>query len=238
MKMIFVIPGIVILFAGIILLSSSSALGLVAGFTGMSTTNTISSPPEKLVVVPYGNFTSIEATIPQRGTLSLELSMNPAGLNIFVMNQGNFTMFMKNETSFPIKSLFNVSSPTSLSFPNGNTANQTYYFVIQNNIPGKETSDVLIHYVITSEVASSITSYIPLIAVVIGLALIVLGGLPTRNDKPEEIIQRSSLSSAPLGTKKQQAGASPQAVTRSCKFCGAKMQSNEFFCSSCKRAQG
>lgn len=227
MKMILAIPGAVIVVLGVILLSSPTILGQLAGFTGMSTTNMISAPPDKLVVVPYGNFTFFEATIPQQDTLSATFKMNPVGLNIFVMDQGNYTLFTKNETAYPAESLLNVSSSASLTETyNSHWPNDTYYFVIQNNSPAKQTSDVLIHYTITSTSVSSYVSYIPLIVVVVGLALLVVGGLPKRT-KSDLVVQ------------KPQAGVSPaQVMTRPCKFCGATMRVNETFCPSCKRAQG
>jgi hypothetical protein len=234
--MVLAIPGAVIVIVGVLLLTSPSILGLFAGYTGMSTTNTISPPLDKLVVVQYGNFTSFEATIPPRGTLSATFKSNPAGLNIFVMDQGNYTLFKENETAYPAESLLNVSSSASLTETyNSHWPNDSYYFVIQNNSPAKQPSDVLIHYTITSVSVSSVVSYIPLIAVVVGLALLVVGGLPGPT-KSDIAVQKPRMQ---MSTATPQARVSPaQTTTRPCKFCGATMRMNETFCPSCKRAQG
>jgi hypothetical protein len=236
MKMVLAIPGAIIVVFGVLLLSTPSILGQVAGYTGLSTTNTISPPLDKLVVVQYGNSTFFVATIPKQGTLSATFKSNPAGLNIFVMDQGNYTLFHENETAYPAVSLLNVSTSASLTETyNSHWPNSTYYFVIQNNSPAKQPSDVLIHYTITSVSVSSVVSYIPLIVVVVGLALLVVGGLP-KGTKPDLVVQKPRMQ---MSTANLQAGVSPaQVTTRLCKFCGAAMHVNETFCPSCKKAQG
>ena len=66
------------------------------------------------------------------------------------------------------------------------STNVTYYFVIQNNSPAKQLSDVLLHYAITAPTSSlSGEMYYALIPVIIGIALIALGVLPKA--KPEVI---------------------------------------------------
>ena len=136
MKVIYVIPGVMILLVGMFFLYSPGAFGQVAGFAGVQTTTTISSPPNRLIVIPYGNFSSFSVSIPEKGMVTSTFTMDPKGLNIFVMNPGNFTMFTKNQSAFPIISLLNASSPASLDLTNNQAStNATYYFVIQNNSP-------------------------------------------------------------------------------------------------------
>jgi hypothetical protein len=165
--------------------------------------------------------------------------MDPKGLNIFVMNQGNFTLFMKNQSAFPIRSLLNASSPASLDLTNNQAStNVTYYFIIQNNSPSRQTSDILLHYTITSQTSLGGEMYYALITVIIGIALIALGMFP--KSKPEVI-------PPPLPQQGQQQVSTFQQTTTqtqperpvlyACKFCGATMNPSELFCPSCQRSQ-
>jgi hypothetical protein len=243
MKVIYVIPGVVILLVGMFFLYSPSTFGQVAGYAGVQTTTTISSPPDRLIVVPYGNFSFFSVSIPDKGTMTSTFDMNPPGLNIFVMNQGNFTLFTKNQSAFPIRSMFNVSSPASLKLTyNQASTNVTYYFVIQDNNPAKQSSDVLLHYTITSQVSLSGVMYYTLILVIIGIALIALGALP--KSKPKEILpppmpQQKQQPQPQVSTIQQTAAQTPptRPVICACKFCGATMNPNELFCPSCQRSQ-
>ena len=80
-------------------LYSPSAFGQVAGFAGVQTTTTISSPPNRLIVIPYGNFSFLQRLDSREGYGDVDIHDGPQGLNIFVMNQGNFTMFTKNQSA-------------------------------------------------------------------------------------------------------------------------------------------
>ena len=243
MKIIYVVLGVVILLVGMFFLYSPSTFGQVAGFVGVQTTTTISSPPDRLIVVPYGNFSSFSASIPEKGTVTSTFTMDPPGLNIFVMNQGNFTLFTKNQTAFPIRSLLNASSPASLMLTNDQgSTNATYYFVIQNNSPTKQLSDVLLHYAITSPTSSlSGEMYYALIPVIIGIALIALGMLPKKKPEvlppppPQQEQQPQPQVSTIKQTTAQTSPSRPAVYT--CKFCGVTMNPSEQFCPSCQRSQ-
>ena len=83
MKIIYVVPGVVILLVGMFFLYSPSTFGQVAGFVGVQTTTTISSPPDRLIVVPYGNFSSFSASIPEKGYCDFDIHHGPAGAKHF-----------------------------------------------------------------------------------------------------------------------------------------------------------
>lgn len=233
MKRIYVIAGVAVLLVGLVLLSSSTMLGQVAASIGMQTTTTVSNPPSKLIVIPAGNYSYFTATIPKDGSVASTFTMSPAGLNIFVMNQSSFESFAKNGTGFTIKTLLNQSSPVSLSLTNDAASNETYFFVIQNNIQAKQSSDVLVHYEITSKSVWSETQYLPYIIVVIGLALIAFGTLPIR--KTEKFSTPPPMQVAPASI--QPVSSKSTSITTACKFCGAAMSQTETFCPACKKSQ-
>lgn len=233
MKRIYVIAGLAVLLVGLLFLSSTTVLGQVATSIGMQSTITVSNPPDRLIVVPAGNYSYFSAMVPNDGSVASTFTMIPSGLNIFVMDQSNFTMFEKNESAFTIKSMLNQSSPISLSLTNHAAANETYYFVIQNNIASKQASDVLVHYEVTSKTIWPEAQYLPYVIVVIGLSLMAFGMLPIRRTK--------MISAQPLRqvTPDSYKPAISQAatLTTDCKFCGATMSQNETFCPSCKKSQ-
>lgn len=233
MKRIIIIAGGAVLLVGLVLFSSNAVLGQVAASIGMQTTTTVANPPNKLIVIPAGNYSYFSATVPKDGTLASTFTMSPSGLNIFVMNPSNFATFQKNDSAFTIKSFLNQSSPVSLSLTNDAAASETYYFVIQNNIPARQASDVLVHYEITSKSVWSETRYLPYIIVVIGLVLIAFGMLP--NSKNEKMPTHPPMRVA--SPSYQSVPSEVPSVTNVCKFCGATMSPTETFCPACKKSQ-
>lgn len=182
--MALVLPGVVILLIGMFFLYSPGTLDQVVGFAGVTTTTTVSSPPDILVVVSYGNYSYVAVTIPPNDTITSTFNLDPAGLSIFVMNNGNFTLFKADQSTSPVSSKLNASSPVSITLTNKQlSSNDTYYFVIQNNSPARQASDVVVHYTITSQVNFSEGSNLPLIPIILGLALMVIGGLPIWRSK-------------------------------------------------------
>lgn len=232
LKRIYVIAGAAALLAGLLFLSSGAILGQVSAAIGMQTTTTIADPPDKLMLIPPDNYSYFSATVPEHGILASTITMVPAGLNIFVMDRSNFTMFEKNQSAFTIRSILNQTSPVSLSLTNDAAVNETYYFVIQNDIPAKQTSDVLVHYYVTTKTVWSEALYLPYIFVVIGLALIVYGSLSFRR-KVVAVAQGDQVKSA----QHQQATSQVPSVATVCRFCGAEMSATQFFCPSCKKSQ-
>lgn len=182
--MTLVVPGVLILLVGMLILYSPSTIGQVAGLAGAKTTSTVASPPDILMIVPYGNFSSLAIKIPPNDTMTSTLSMDPAGLNIFVMDSANFSSFKSSQIASPISSKLNASSSVSITLTNNqHSSNNTFYLVVQNNGPAKQVSDVIVQYTITSQINFGVNSNLPLIVVIIGLALIVAGGLPIWRSK-------------------------------------------------------
>ena len=233
MKRIYVIAGVAVLLVGLLIFSSSAVLGQVAGSIGMQTTTTVSNPQDKLIVIPAGNYSYFSATVPKDGSVSSTFTLNPPGLNIFVMGHSNLATFEKNGSGYTIKSLFNQSSSVSISLTNNGSENETYYFVIQNNILSKQSSDVLVHYEITSKSTWPEAQYLPYIIVVLGLALIAFGTLPVR--KTQKISTPPPMRVTPPSY--QPVTSQVASVTNVCKFCGATMSPTETFCPSCKKSQ-
>jgi hypothetical protein len=245
MKMIFVIPGVLLLVVGLFFLYSPGTLGQVAGLAGAKTTTTVSSPPDKLIVVPYGNTSFLAVPIPPNDTISASFKLDPPGLNIFVMNQANFTLFMGKQAASPIESLLNASSPASLTLTNSMpSVNDTYYFVVQNNVATKQSSDVIAHYTITSQVPLGGVGQLPYIPIILGLALIIVGAFPKIERKPKTppplpVKKDQEVPKVPPVTQPLPAQVAQPAVptVKKCAYCGAKMSANDIFCPSCKRAQ-
>lgn len=182
--MLLVIPGVLILLVGMFFLYSPSTLNQVVEFAGMNTTTTVSSSPNILSVVPYENYSYIAVSIPPNDTITSTFTMDPAGLSIFIMNSGNFTLFKDDQPTAPISSDLNASSTASITLTNSRLgSNNTFYLVIQNNSPARQASDVVTHYTITSQVSFSGEANLPLVPVILGLALIVVGGLPIWRSK-------------------------------------------------------
>lgn len=232
LKRIYIVAGAVVLLVGLSFFSSSAILGQVSAVIGMQTTTTIADPPDRLILISPGNYSYFSATVPMRSTLASTITMLPAGLNVFVMDQSNFTMFEKNQSAFMVRSMLNQTSPALLSLTNSAGTNETYYFVIQNNSPTKQASDVLVHYVVTTKTVWSETAYLPYIFVIIGLAMIVYGTLSFRR----KVIAVAQPDQVSLGQHRQMTSQGPS-IANACKFCGAKMNMTETFCPSCKKSQ-
>jgi hypothetical protein len=226
LKLIFAVPGIIILIVGAYLAYSPASLSQVSNQLGFSTSqNTVDRTI--LVSVRPGNYSSLAVVLSPPDTMTASLRSDPPGTDVLLMDQGNFSKYVANNGSsvsiYPA-SLVNVSTYTLIFNDPGSAGN--YYLVFQNP-QSIRTTDVLVHLTLSSATTVSYASYIPIIIALIGLILFAIGLISRKKTGSSEEIKFAS-----------RADVKPVANgTTACRYCNASMNRGQIFCPSCKKSQ-
>ncbi len=181
MKNIYAIPGAILMIAGLLLIAGfSSYLGQGLNYVGVSNQQTVfdngNTPYPSEQWGRLNNY-GINFTMKSNDVMAATIQANPKGIDVLVMNQGNFSKFesLNGGTGsvyiYP-ESEFNVSS-TSVSFTAPVPGNYSLVF----RTPQAIGADVEVHLTITRTVTTEDQNYLPYVIVLIGIILLAIGVL-------------------------------------------------------------
>jgi hypothetical protein len=220
------VPGIIIFLAGVYLVFTPTILVQGSNQLGFSTSQNIVDR-DVLVSIRPGNYSSLSVPLYPQQTITANVSSNPPGTDVLLMNQGNYSEYVATNGSlvsiYP-ESLVNVSTYTLFFNYPGSTGN---YYLVFRNPQSSQTTDVLVQLTVSSEAALSYLAYISVIIVGIGLIFLVIGALSGKKKESSKKTSHSSRSEA------------LQIVdsTTKCRYCNASMNRGDMFCPSCKKSQ-
>ena len=219
MRRSLLVIGVLLILAGFYVLNEGvQILVPIAELTGLTSQVQTESPivPPTLLSVPPGNYTflpvNLQAGVTAKGALQVG---NGQAIALYVMDDQNFVLWKKGQPSTII-----LARPTAISynFTLPSQAAGTYYFVFDNQDTTKKVVIFSLSVQESSTVLNPVVNYAGYELFVLGLLLFVIGARTGRS-KP----------------KYEEAKVADTGVR--CRFCGARLATNETFCSKCGRAQ-
>jgi hypothetical protein len=206
--------GLLLIFAGFFVLNQGTQTFIpIANLFGLvsysETANPIVAPT--LVAIRPTNYTYVTADLNGGtevvGTLQVE---GGSGIGFYVMNEGNFSEWrMKLPANILLAKPFTVSGNFTLT----PSSTGTYFFIFDNPDQVGRVSTFSLSSVQYTPVLNPLIQYVPYELFLLGFVMIIIGAKTGGRPKRRE----------PRGSK--------------CRFCGARIQPEETFCSRCNRSQ-
>jgi hypothetical protein len=251
MKRAYAIAGVVLLIIAAFFTFYGSYLNQVLGLAGFTTQSTVFDK-EYSVSMNSSGYSSVTFHLSPQDAMSASIQSSPRGLDILLMNAGNFSLFNQSngqnravQVYYPQSVLNVTSSPYNLSFNDSSTSGN-YTLVFKN--PRSGTTDVLARITIVNNAVSPEVSYIPYAIAIIGILLIAVGafsGNPKR--RPVSMAAGPQRPIAGQGAQRPPHALGPQSLASPpppppttpprCKYCGATISGGQAFCPSCHRSQ-
>jgi hypothetical protein len=215
-----------------VLLGAIGALIFV--YPGILSSSSASHDQTLLVRIAPGNYSYIQTRLGPQQTLQATLSSSPEGVDFLLMNSGNFSAWTSRGT------------PPSDVYPQSKLDAENYSFAVTGSGALDEYSlvfisrsldtptNVLVHLVI-NQVTPGAT--VPsLILVALGVALVIFGA--TRRNKAVVVTEQTEESQEGgfLGLFGG-TGVGDGSAPGKCRYCGADLEGDSAFCSSCKMSQ-
>lgn len=199
----------------------SSSLGQMGTETVFSTDKVIPIAPQS-----YGNY---NASLMTGDTLAVTLTSNPGGIDVLLMNQGNFSLWSSS------------SKGSYFTYPESHLQVSNYSFTFTSSEKTQEFYVVLVsHSTTPTEVLLQATSTRPseesllLFPLVSGFVGIVLLWAGVRGGGKSEGAQKKGAAA----TQAPPTQASPsKAEGEFCRHCGAALRPGSQFCPACNRSQ-
>jgi len=206
--------GLLLILTGVFLQSyGSSTLVHVATITGLVTHVEVENPivPTTLVPVQASNFTYVSADLVAgtmiRGTVQVE---GEREIGFYVMDEGNFSEWRNGR---PANILLAKPLTISSNFTLTPNTSATYFFIFDNQDRDGRVIVFNVNSIQDVTVLPAAIQYLDYELFLVGMLLTILGiktGRKSKTHKP---------------------------VTQKCRFCGAKLQSDQSFCPKCNRSQ-
>jgi hypothetical protein len=228
----YVIPGAILLILALLVSTYFSAY-LAQGLNYVGVSN--QSPQKEFnqfVHASAGQCSNVPFNLTTTDVMTASVQSNPGGIDVLIMNQGNFTSFeagnCTGSTGVYPESRFNV---TAYTFSFNETEGSGQYHLVFVVPHSASSADILVHMSIVRTVTTVEESYLPYFLAVIGIILIGIGmiSFPKRAPPPPR---------APPAQQRPQApypAAAPAQVK--CRYCGAALSPGQAFCPSCNRSQ-
>ncbi|MDG6996733.1 MAG: hypothetical protein JRN52_12495 [Nitrososphaerota archaeon] len=213
-----VLAGVVILLVGGYFLYSPSTYGMVASFSGLST-SAVTYDQNFALQVKSSNYAFEAISLTPKDSLSLTFQADSPGVNFFLMNSGNFSVFRGGVSSaysvYPQSKLAveNYSFQFTPTVPNG-----TYYLVF-TSVSSNATTSVLAHAVVLTSNKVVGSDYVPIAIILAGLTLLGIG-INFGKKQPEKKTVPVVKSTQPT-----------------CRYCKATLKPDSPFCPSCGKSQ-
>jgi hypothetical protein len=199
-----------------------------------------SSSPEYdhtlLVRIAPGNYSCIQTSLGPQQTLQATITSSPEGVDFYLMNSTNFSAWTSRGNPpvdvYP-QSKFDAEN-YSFAVTGTSTGAPEDYSLVFISRSSNTTTDVLVHLVINQVISG--TTVASLILVASGVALALFG--ITRKKQAVEVADETedSQESGFLGLFGE-AGVGGGRAPAKCRYCGAELEGDSAFCSSCKMSQ-
>ena len=178
-----------------------------------------------LVRITSQNYSYYEVPLATGDSIAVSFAANPGGVDVFLMNQGNFTLWAASEQgSYTYAEAALRVSNYSFEFTNMGQG-QNFYVVLASH--SAEATSVLMHVVgarpsqLTLLLLPSILGLIGVLSLAYGLR----GGRAKQESRKSEVGRSGPQPS------------SPPPPVEFCRYCGAVLRPGSQFCLSCHRSQ-
>lgn len=227
MRRLFAVLGVIFLILGATLAIDSAIVQTASVVIGFSTQETVLDTGSRLYLVKPSGYTNVTLSLTSDDTLTAMVQANPSGIDLLLMNPGNFSNYASNSGSFYSiypQSKFGLSNYSFTFNETGYSGNLVFVFVSHLPSSGGNT-DVRFRANVVTTNTPSVLNYVPIGAAIFGLFLLALGlltGFTGRKSGAQE---------------NQSAQSSRNLVGSKCRFCGADLNPNSVFCPACKKSQ-
>jgi hypothetical protein len=189
-----------------------------------------------LLRVAPGNYSYIQTELGPQQTLQATLSSSPEGVDFFLMNGSTFSAWTSRgnlpSDVYP-QSRFDAEN---YSFAVTDTGAPDQYSLVFVSRSSNTSTSVLVHLVINQAIPGTTTTAASLILVASGAALALFGA--TRRKEAVEVKDQTADSQEGgfLGLFGGTGFGGGPAIGK-CRYCGAELEGDSAFCSSCKMSQ-
>jgi hypothetical protein len=232
LKIVLVVVGLLIVIVGAFFQFSPQAFGSLSYATGLSTSQ-VTYYPTTFLQIQGSNYSFIPVKITPQDNLSVQIHASPSPVTFLLMNSGNFSEW-KNSAS----SSYSVYPQSKLNVLNYSffladaSVSGNIYLVFLGQASNTNTS-VLVNLTVVTNNTASWAWVIPLIIIIAGLAVLVVGTNTSRK-RPQRL--ESSLPEQFSSTSATQT-VSVVSAQPVCRFCGATLKTDSPFCPSCDKSQ-
>jgi hypothetical protein len=207
---------------------------LIFVYPGILSFSSPSSGYTVLVRISPGNYSYIQRELGPQQTLQATLTSSPEGVDFFLMSGGNFSAWTSRGN--PPTDVYPQSRLDAMNYSfavTGTGVPENYSLVFISRSSNTPTS-VLVHLVINQAVAWTTDATLTLVA--LGVVLVLIGA--TRRKKVVEVPARAEEGEGGgfLGLFGG-TGVGDSSAQGKCKYCGAELEGDSTFCSSCGMSQ-